>query len=78
MLSQVLSKDDLNFEDKLIIDNALALWVGCLMQENSLLDIFYTFKDGDMNSDKLVLAGLLFCKTNKIKDLFKSAMTAIA
>lgn len=53
------------FEDKLIIENALSLWVGCILHNNALFDDFYFFK-GEENSkikscDDFVLTGLLYC-----------------
>ena len=38
--SQVLKKKKLIFEDKLIVDNALNLWVGCLLHRD---DLFHEF-----------------------------------
>lgn len=36
-------KKRLIFEDKLIIENALSLWVGCNLHNNELLNDFYSF-----------------------------------
>jgi hypothetical protein len=46
----------MTFEDKLIIENALSLWVGCILHKNELLTDFYAIK-----SDDFILQGLLFC-----------------
>lgn len=35
------------FEDKLIIENALSLWVGCVLHRNELFNEFYSFKGTD-------------------------------
>jgi len=63
------------FEDKLIIENALSLWVGCILHNNSLFNDFYTFK-GEEDSkiktcDDFVLNGLLFCSQEKVREEFK-------
>ena len=38
--SEVLKKQVLVFEDKLIVNNALNLWVGCLLHRGDLLKEF--------------------------------------
>lgn len=65
IMAEILVKDKMIFEDKLIIENALSLWVGCILHNNSLFNDFYTFK-GEEDSkiktcDDFVLNGLLFC-----------------
>ena len=46
----------MTFEDKLIVENALNLWVGCILHKNELLNDFYK-----INSDDFILQGLLYC-----------------
>ncbi len=41
VISQVLRKSKMIFEDKLIVENALSLWVGCILHKNELLNDFY-------------------------------------
>ena len=44
------------FEDKLIIENALSLWVGCILHNNGLLNDFYEFTSPNVaNSDDFIL-----------------------
>jgi hypothetical protein len=43
LISQVLAKDNMIFEDKLIVENALSLLVGCLLHKPELLNDFYEF-----------------------------------
>jgi len=50
-------------EDKLIIENALSLLVGCILHKNELLNGLYEFKSGTIGSfDDFALEGLLLCK----------------
>lgn len=46
----------MTFEDKLIVENALSLWVGCVLHKNELLNDFY-----GINSDDFILQGVLYC-----------------
>lgn len=75
IIAEILTKDKMIFEDKLIIENALSLWVGCIIHNNSLFGEFYFFK-GDENSkikncDDFVLTGLLYCSQEKVREEFK-------
>jgi hypothetical protein len=38
------------FEDKLIIENALSLWVSFILHKNELFNDFYEFKGEDGSS----------------------------
>ena len=54
------------FEDKLIIENALSLWVGCILHKNHLWSEFLNFKSsgGDesvKSAHDFILTGLLYC-----------------
>ena len=35
------------FEDKLIVENALSLWVSSILHKNELINDFYDFKGSD-------------------------------
>jgi hypothetical protein len=60
------------FEDKLIIENALSLWVGCNLHMNELLEDFYKFSNDTVkSSDQFILSGLLFCEQEKVREEFK-------
>jgi hypothetical protein len=43
LISQVLAKKHMIFEDKLIVENALSLLVGCLLHKPELLNDLYSF-----------------------------------
>lgn len=70
LISQVLSKrDQMIFEDKLIVENTLSLMVGCILHKNELLNDFYSFK----NPSEFVISGLLDCQHERIREDFKSS-----
>jgi hypothetical protein len=70
------------FEDKLIIENAMSLWVGCVIHRNELFNEFYSFQgaaeDKIKDCDSLILTGLLFCPYEKVREEFKSALSSIS
>ena len=80
MISAILAKKTrLIFEDKLIIENALSLWVGCILHNNHLLSDFYAFKNHTVrDSDDFILQGLLFCEQEKVRDEFKLSLGCLA
>jgi hypothetical protein len=60
----------MTFEDKLIIENALSLWVGCILHKNELLNDFY-----QINSEDFILQGLLYCNSEKVREEFKLSLS---
>ena len=74
LISEILTarKDtgSMSFEDKLIIENALSLWVGCVLHKNELLNDFYAFQ-----SDDFILQGLLYCEQEKVREEFKLSLS---
>lgn len=64
------------FEDKLIVDNALALWVSCIMEKSDLVKTFFAHKDP--TPEEFILSGLLFCKEARIRELFKETLSQLA
>lgn len=75
--SQVLRKDKLLFEDKLIVENALNLWVGCLLHRSDLFAEFLEPRDPELKADELLLAGLLFCPYETVREEFKQSLSAL-
>jgi hypothetical protein len=57
--TQALKKGKLLFEDKLIIENALNLWVGCLLHRKELFQEFLQPADAGPTAEEFLLAGLL-------------------
>jgi len=71
---QILSKKVLVFEDKLIIENALNLWVGIVTHKKELMKEFYSYTvtEGGQTytSGDLILKGLLYCNQERIREDF--------
>ena len=66
IVNHTLSKE-LVYEDKIIVENALNLWVGCLQQEPTL---FKKFADSN-NSTEFVMRGILHNEHETIREQFK-------
>lgn len=66
-------------EDKLIIENALSLLVGCILHKQELLDNFYDFHSDTVKSiDDFILCGLLYCPQEKIREEFKQSLSCLS
>ena len=72
----MISKTELVFEDKLIIENALDLWVSCIMEKEELIGCF--FKSEDPTPTDYILSGLLYCKEHKVREYFKDSLSKLA
>lgn len=79
LISQVLAKDQMIFEDKLIVENALSLFVGCLLHKTELINDFYAFSSPNLDScETFVLSGLLYTPQEKIREEFKVTLRSLA
>lgn len=63
-------RNDMTFEEKLIVENALSLWVGCILHKTQLFNDFYS-----INPDNFIMKGLLFCQQDKIREEFKISLS---
>ena len=43
VISLILARKEITNEDKLIVENALSLWMAALIKNNYLIDEFYKF-----------------------------------
>jgi hypothetical protein len=75
--SLILKKESLIFEDKLILENALNLWTGCLLHRTELFKEFTELKSEEVNSDNLLLSGLLYCPYEGVRQEFKDSLEAL-
>lgn len=75
LIAQVLEADrkDMTFEEKLIVENALSLWVGCILHKTQLLNDFFS-----TNSDDFLMRGLLLCQQDKIREEFKVSLSLLS
>jgi hypothetical protein len=63
----------MTFEEKLIVENSLSLWVGCILHKTELLNEFYS-----TNSDDFIMQGLLYCNQDKIREEFKVSLSLLS
>lgn len=79
LLFNILRKQDpLTIEEKIIIDNSLTIWVGCVLYKPELFNDFLSFKDGNETVEDFILSGLVECQEDKIRSDFCQAFSALA
>ena len=67
VISHTLAKkDSMVFEDKVIIDNSLNLWVGCLQHHIDLFDVFIGLTN--VSAVEFLTEGLLYCKHDGVRE----------
>jgi hypothetical protein len=77
LTSQVLKKPKLIFEDKLIIEHALNLWVGCLLHRRDLFHEFVEPMDPEIDTNEFVLSGLLYSPYETVREEFRQSLAAL-
>lgn len=79
LLSTVLSKPSLIFEEKVIVENALHILVGTLIFKVEIYPKFVNFasKTGVRNAEEIVLTGLLNAE-QKVRIDFETSLDALA
>jgi len=73
----VLQKKQLIFEDKLIVEHALNLWVGCLLHRSDLFQEFVESSESGVSSEDFVLLGLLYCPYETVREEFRQSLGAL-
>ena len=62
LVFDILQKDGLNLEEKIIVENAMTIWVGSSLYKPELFSEFLQFTSGDKTGEDFILSGLIFCK----------------
>jgi len=78
LISKTLQKEVQIFEDRLIIENALSLWVGCLLHKKELINDFLADQIEGCTHEDLILRGLLYSKEDKIREDFRINLSHLA
>jgi hypothetical protein len=65
---------EITFEHKLILQNALNIWVGSILQKPELFTKALAFE----GLDELVMGGLLYCPEEKVRDDFRTNLSWLA
>jgi hypothetical protein len=81
----ILAKREIIAEDTLITENALSLWVACLIKNQTLIDEFYKYqrsedksgKSGIKNAEDLIVAGIYTYKSLRVREEFTNTITCI-
>lgn len=82
VVSLILAKKDITNEDRQIVENALGLWLACLIKDNSLIDSFYNYeRKSDSNSiyvvknaETFITIGLFTPKNHRVREEFMNTL----
>ena len=82
-VTQILERNQFTVDEKVIVENTLALWTGCVLHQNSLFGEFMNWKNTEEGSKikdtkDFLLAGLLLCPEEKIRMDFANTFTALS
>lgn len=58
----------MTLEEKIIIENAMSVWVGASLYKPELFEEFLSFQGAnDAKVEDFILSGLVFCSQDKIR-----------
>jgi hypothetical protein len=77
LVHRILDKKTLVFEDKLVVENALILWLSCLTYHHELFNSFISESINEESAERFILKGILFCKYQTIREYFKDSLSNI-
>lgn len=69
-------KDSVLIDDRNIIDQALGIWISCIVSEPQLLNDLFSSQDASAFTKVLIEDGLL-CPSPAVRILFRNAIRAI-
>ena len=61
LIFSLLQQSSFSLEDKIIIENAITIWVGALLYKPELFAEFQAFVQGESTTEDFILSGLIFC-----------------
>jgi hypothetical protein len=77
VISQVIKKPKLLFEERLIVESALNLWVGCLLHRSELFQEFTEPREPGFSAEEFLLTGLLYCSYETVREDFRQTLSAL-
>ena len=82
-MAKILSRKEVLFDDRTLVENALNLWLACCINHVELVNELYAFENIDPQGDiknvtDLFLAGLYCYKNYRIRDEFLNALIAFS
>ena len=60
-MSTILQQNTFSIEQKIIIENAITIWVGATLYKPELFNDFKAFTLNGSSAEDLILSGLVFC-----------------
>ena len=69
IVSSIVKRKQFTLADKVIVENSMALWMGCVLYNSDFFDEFIDWNNKNIGNpeNNFVLAGLLFCPEEKIR-----------
>lgn len=67
-----------SLEDKIIIENAITIWVGASLYKPELFDDFRSFNQDGQTAEDFILSGLVFCQEDKTRQDFCAGILALS
>ena len=83
LVSCIIQREHFTLEDKNIVENAMALWTGCILHKPALFKEFTAWNNTDQGSDikdiqDFVLGGLLRCSEEKVRLDFSNTFKSLS
>jgi len=82
-VSCIIQRDQFTLEDKNIVENAMALWTGCILHKPALFKEFTAWNNTDQESNikdtqDFILGGLLRCTEEKVRLDFANTFKSLS
>ena len=80
VVSSIVKRKQYTLADKIIVENSMALWIGCVLYNPELFNEFiqWNSKNLDTPENNFVLSGLLFCPEEKIRMDFQNTFASLS
>lgn len=74
----ILQQECLSLEEKIIVENAIAVWVGITLYKPELFEEFKAFRSEASTAEDFIMRGLILCQEDKIRQDFCQGILALA
>lgn len=78
LIFNIVKQSEISLEDKIIVENAVSVWVGICLYKQELFNEFVKFKSEESTAHDFILSGLVFCPEDKIKTDFYHGIRSLA
>jgi len=70
-IASLLEKQEIDFDERKIVENSLSLWLGCVLHNPKILDNFFTFKCNEFSDVKdFMQRGILYPSLFRVREEF--------